>query len=124
MKQVPSFDEWGLRQTGLRGPRENPVAVVALLVTQSGPVPSDEAGRRELREAEKDDVVEVQMPRGAPEATSHEACPGAVAGEELRPTAPEDGAPEAPVVPHEVVPGGAPQAGPLSADRLDASPMP
>ena len=47
-----------------------------------------------------------------------------MAGEELRPTAPEVGAPEAPVVPHEVVAGGAPQAGPISVDRPDASNMP
>ena len=63
------------------------------------------------------------MPRGAPEATSLEALLGVVAGEELRPTAPEVGAPEAPVVPHEAAPGGIPQAGPLGADHLDASSM-
>ena len=64
------------------------------------------------------------MPHGAPKAASPEARPGAVAGEESRPTAPEVGAPEDPVVPHEAAPGGAPQACPLSANRLDASSMP
>ena len=56
---------------------------------------------------------------GAPKAASPEARPGAVAGEGLRPTAPEVAA-----VPHEAAPGGVPQAGPLGADHLDASSMP
>ena len=123
MKQMPSFDEWGLRPAGLRGPRKNPVAVVALPVAQSGPVSGDGAGRQEPPGVEGDDV-EVLMPHGAPKAASPEARPGAVAGEESRPTAPEVGAPEDPVVPHEAAHGGVPQAGPLSADRLDASSMP
>ena len=63
--------------------------------------------------------MEVQTPHGAPEATCHEARPRAAAGEELRPLAPE-----APVVPHEAVFGDAPQAGPRSADRPDASNSP
>ena len=37
MRQMPSFDEWGLRPAGLVGPRENPVAVVALPVARNGP---------------------------------------------------------------------------------------
>ena len=64
------------------------------------------------------------MPHEAPKAASPEACPGAVAGVELRPMAPEAGAPEAPAVAHEAAPGGVPQAGPLGADHLDASSMP
>ena len=75
VKQMRSFDEWGLRPTGLRGPRGNPVAVVALPVAQSGPVSVDGAGRRELPGAERDDVEDVLMPRGAPEATSREDRP-------------------------------------------------
>ena len=59
------------------------------------------------------------MPRGAPEAASPEARPGAVVGEELRLAAPE-----APVVPHEGAPGGVPQAGSPRADHLDASSTP
>ena len=78
-----------------------------------------EQGDENRREPRGGDV-EVLMPRGAPEAASPEARPGAMAGEELRP-APEVGAPEAPVVPHEAAPGGIPQAGPLGADHLYAS---
>ena len=32
-RQMPPFDEWGLRPVGLEGPRENPVFVVPLLAT-------------------------------------------------------------------------------------------
>ena len=61
--------------------------------------------------------------RGASKVASPEARPGAVAGEELRPMAPEAGASEAPAVPHEAAPGGVPQASSLSAEHLDTSSM-
>ena len=35
MRQMPSFHEWGLRPAGLKGPRENPVATVALPVPKA-----------------------------------------------------------------------------------------
>ena len=107
MRQMPYFDEWGLRPAGLMGPRENPVAVIALPVAPSGSISGDGAGRREPPGAEGADV-EMLTPRGAPKVASPEARPGAVVGEELRPTAPEAGAFEALVVPHEAAPGGVP----------------
>ena len=46
VKQMPSFDEWGLRPAGLMGPRENPVAVVSFPVARGGPSSSGGAGRQ------------------------------------------------------------------------------
>ena len=65
VKQMPSFDEWGLRPAGLTGPRENPVVVVAPPTAHSGPSPGDRAGR-EPAGAEVADV-EVVAPREASE---------------------------------------------------------
>lgn len=45
VRQMPSFDEWGLRPAGLTGPRENLVVVVALLVAHNGPSSGDGAER-------------------------------------------------------------------------------
>ena len=121
MKQMPSFDEWGLRPAGLRGPRENPVAAVALPVAQSGPVSGDGAGRREPPGAEGDDV-EVLTSHGALKAASPEARPGAVAGEELQLMAPEARASDAPAAPHEALPGGIPRQVPLA--QITLTPLP
>ena len=118
MKQMPSFNEWGLRLASLTGPRKNPVAMVALPVAHNGPSSGDGAGRREPVGAGVADV-EVLTPREAPKAASPEAHPGAVASAELRPTAPE-----APAVPREATPGGIPQAGSFDTDHLDTSSMP
>ena len=67
VRQMPSFDEWGLRPAGLTGPRENPVAVIALPVAQSGSVSGDGAGRREPLGAEGvmlGDTDAAQSPKG------------------------------------------------------------
>ena len=52
VKQMPAFDEWGLRPAGLQGPRENPVVVTALPVGQGGCSSSGRVGRHEAPEAE------------------------------------------------------------------------
>ena len=43
-KQMPPFDEWGLRPTGLEGPRENPVFVILLLSASTELTPRVDAG--------------------------------------------------------------------------------
>ena len=120
VKQMPSFDEWGLHPAGLTGPRENPVVVVALLVAHDGPASGDGAGGRGSL-GDEGSAVEMLTPRRALEAASPKACPGAAAGVELRPAAPEVEAPEAPAVPHEAAPGGVSQADASNATHLDAS---
>src|SRR4051812_31168891 len=52
VKQMPIFDEWGLRPAGLQGPRENPVMVTALPVGQGDSFSSGGAGRHEAPGAE------------------------------------------------------------------------
>ena len=47
VRQMPNFDEWGLRPAGFMGPCENPASVVASPAAHSGPSPGDMAGRRE-----------------------------------------------------------------------------
>ena len=64
------------------------------------------------------------MPREALKVAPPEARPGAAAGAELRPSALEPGAPEAPAIPREATPDGIPQAGSFGADLLDASSAP
>ena len=123
VRQMPSFDEWGLHPAGFTGLRENPAAMVARPVVHSGPSSGDRAGRRESAGAEATGV-EVPMPREALKAAPPEARPGAAAGAELRPSALEAGAPEAPAVPREAMPDGVPQAGSFGVDILDASSVP
>ena len=122
MKQMPRFDEWGLRPAGLTGPRENPVVVVVPPAAHSGPSSGDRAGREPMGAEVAD--VEVVAPREASEATSPEARPGAAVDAGFWPSAPEAGAPEPPAVPREATPDGAPQADSSSADHLDASSAP
>ena len=52
VNQMLIFDEWGLRPAGLRGPRENPVMVTALLVGHGDSSSSGGAGRHEAPETE------------------------------------------------------------------------
>ena len=111
MRQMPSFDEWGLRPAGFMGPRKNPATVVASPATHSGPSSGVREGRREPARVEAPDV-EVLMPREASKAASPEARPGAAAGAELRPMVPEAVAPEPPAVPREATPDGAPRLTP------------
>ena len=123
VRQMPSFDEWGLRPVSLRGPRENPIAVIAFPVAPSGPVSSVGAGRRAPPGAEGGDVERL-MPRGAPEVASPEACSGAAASEESRPSAPEDGASKAPAISNEAAPGGVLQADSPCVEHPNAPSMP
>ena len=123
MRQMPSFDEWGLRPAGFMGPRENPAAVVASPAAHSGPSSGDRAGRREPARVEAPDV-EVPTPREASKAAPPEALPGAATGAESRAMVPEAGASEPPAVPRKATPDGAPQADSSSADHLDASSAP
>ena len=69
VRQMPRFDEWGLRPAGLAGPRENPVAVVLPLVARADLASRVDARRQALAGAGGPDV-EVLMSRGAPEASS------------------------------------------------------
>ena len=106
VKQMPSFDEWGLRPASLIGRRENPVVVVVLFAAHSGPSSSDMAGREPMGAEVAD--VEVVAPHEASEAMSPEAYPGAAVDAGFSPSAPEAGAPKPPVIPHEATPDGAP----------------
>ena len=119
VKWMPSFDEWGLRPTGLRGPRENPVVVVALPVAHDGPSSSGGAGRQRASGAEGA-TVGTMTPRGTPEAAAPEARPAAAEGIEPRPAAPVAEAPEAPATLLGAASGGvslgdAPDAGHIGA---------
>src|SRR4051812_5032008 len=53
VRQMPPFDEWGLRPAGFRGPHENPVAVITPPVGPGESSSSDGAGRRETAGAER-----------------------------------------------------------------------
>ena len=96
VKQMPRFDEWGLRPAGLTGPRENPVVVVVPPAAHSGPSSGDRAGREPAGVEVAD--VEVVALREAAEATSPEARPGAAVDAGFWPPVPEAGAPEPPAV--------------------------
>src|SRR4051812_28149400 len=71
VKQMPSFDEWGLHPAGLQGPRGNHVVVTPLLVGQGESSWSGGAGRHEVAEAEKA-PEEVPAPGDALEGTAPE----------------------------------------------------
>ena len=122
VKQMPSFDEWGLHPAGLMGPRENPVVVVALSVARNGPSLSGGAGRQGPPEAEGA-TVGTMAPCRTPEAAAPETRPMAAEGTEQRPAAPVAGAPEAPATLHGAASGGvcqgdAPDAGHIGASSL------
>src|SRR4051812_22390431 len=72
VRQMPSFDEWGLRPTGFQGPRENPVVVTALPVGLGESSSSGGAGRQEIAGAEKA-PDKVTAPGGALEGAVPEA---------------------------------------------------
>jgi hypothetical protein len=46
VRQMPPFDEWGLRPKGLEGPHENPILVAPLLVDPAACTPDVDAGGR------------------------------------------------------------------------------
>ena len=97
VRQMPHFDEWGLRPANLVGPHENPVAVVLPPATRVNLASGVVAGRQGLAGAEGPDV-EVLMLHGAPEASSSGAdgTPREVVADKgTRPAAPEAEAPEA-----------------------------
>ena len=120
VKQMPSFDEWGLHPAGLRGPRENPVVVVALPVAHDGPSSSGGAGRQGPPGAEGA-TVGMMMPCGTPEAAAPEARPAAAEGVEPRLAAPVAEAPEAPATLHGAGTGGMRQGDAPDAGRIGAS---
>lgn len=122
VKQMPSFNEWGLRPAGLTGPRKNPVVVVVPPTAPSGPSLGDRAGREPMGDEVAD--VEVVAPREASEATSPEAHPGAVVDARFWPSAPKAGAPEPPFVLREATPDGAPKADSSGTDNHEASSAP
>ena len=127
VRQMPRFDEWGLRPASLAGPRENPVAAVLPPLARADLASGVVAGRQALAGAGGPDV-EVLMSRGAPEASSSGAY-GAplevVADEGARPAAPEAEAPEASAGHQEVAPDRSSQTGALDVGCPDASaPMP
>src|SRR4051812_42790052 len=106
VRQMPSFDEWGLRPAGFQGPRENPVVVTALPVGLGESSSSGGAGRQETVGAEK-----------APEARAAEAVGVAQPLPALGAVAPE-----APAASSAEVTGSARQAGAPDADCAAASP--
>ena len=120
VKQMPSFDEWGLRPAGLRGPHENPVVVVDLPVARDGPSSSGGAGRQGPPGAEGA-TTGMMTPCGTPEAAAPEACPVAVEGVEPRPAAPVLEALEAPVTLLGATSGGVRQNGVPDAGHFGAS---
>ena len=127
MRQMPRFDEWGLRPAGLVGPRENPIAAALPSVARVGLASGVVAGRQASTGAGGPDV-EVLMSRGVPEASSSRAY-GAplkvVADKGARPAAPVAEAPVASAGHQEVAPVRSSQTGALDVGRPDASaPMP
>ena len=82
-RQMPHFDEWGLRPASLVGPRENPVVVAPFPVSNTDLAPGASAGRQASLEA-GGSGVEVLTSYRAPEASSSGAC-------EARPEAVVDG---------------------------------
>ena len=120
VKQMPNFDEWGLHTVGLMGPRENPVAVVALSAARGGPSSSGRAGRRGPPGAEGA-AVEIMTLRGTPEVAASEASPAAAEGVEPRPAASVAEAPEAPATLHGAASSGVRQGNVPDAGHLGAS---
>ena len=95
------------------GPRENPVAVVALPIARGGPSSSGGAGRQGPPGAEG--------AAGAPEVATSEACPAAAEGVEPRPMASVAEAPEASSTLHGVASGGVRQGDAPDAGHIGAS---
>ena len=122
VKQVPNFDEWGLRPAGLTGPRENPVALVALPVARGGPSSSG-VGRQGPPGAEGA-AVGITAPRGTTKVAAPEAGPAATKGVELHPTASVVEAPEAPATLNGAATGGVCQGNVPGAGHLGASSSP
>ena len=120
VRQMPIFDEWGARPTGLQGSRENPVVVTALPVSQGGSSSSGGAGRHEAPEAEEAPGGDTALGEAREEAVIG-ARAAEAEGDKQLPSAPTTGATEAQAAfPGEAI-GGAHQAGAPDADRLDAS---
>ncbi|KAF6991590.1 hypothetical protein CFC21_008661 [Triticum aestivum] len=97
VRQMPLFDEWGLRPAGLEGPRENPALVVPLPAVPAARPPEVDAGGRAPPSAAGAGAGEMMQP-GASETSAPEArvsCPEGVAGEMAQSKAPEVAAPEA-----------------------------
>src|SRR3954470_13550227 len=95
VRQMPSFDEWGLRPAGFQGPRENPVVVTALPVGQTESSSSGGAGRHETTEAERA-PDEVTAPGDALEGVALETRAAEAEGGKRPLPAPGAEAPEAP----------------------------
>ena len=123
MRQMPSFNEWGLHPAGLVGPRENPVRVAALPVARGGPSSSGGAGRQGPPGAEGA-AVGITAPRGTPEVAAPEAGPAVTEGVELRSTASMVEAPEAPTTLNGAVSGSVCQGDVPDASHLGASSSP
>src|SRR3954465_6045512 len=72
VRQMPPFDEWGLRPVGIQGPRETPVVVITLPVGLGESSSSGGAGRQETAGVERaaDDVT---APGDALDGAAHEA---------------------------------------------------
>ena len=119
LRQMPIFDEWGPRPSGLLGPRENPVVVTALPVGQGDSSSSGGAGRHEAPEAEGA-PGRVTAPGDAHEGAALGARAAEAEGDEQLPSVPATGAPEAPAASLGEAIGNAHQAGTPAADRLDA----
>ena len=120
VKQMPGFDEWGLRPAGLRGPRENPVMVTVLPVAHGGPSSSGGAGRHGPSEAEGAPVG-VMLPSGTPEGAAPEARTAAAGGVEPLPMASVVEAPGDPPILLGEATGGVHQDDAPDAGHLDAS---
>ena len=69
-RQMPPFDEWGLRPVGLEGPRENPVPVVPLLATSTDLTPRVGAGGTSAAECWSRDFCGADAARGSRRAIS------------------------------------------------------
>ena len=69
-RQMPPFDEWGLRPADLEGPRENPVSVAPLPATGAATSLEVGAGGRPLSAA-GDAAAKGSAPLGAPGGPTH-----------------------------------------------------
>nr|XP_020147867.1 translation initiation factor IF-2-like [Aegilops tauschii subsp. strangulata] len=97
-RQMPPFDEWGLRPAGLEGPRENPVSMAPLPATGAATSLEVGAGGRPSS-ATGDAAAEASAPLGAPGGPTHgslESRPDEAAEGASQPDAPEATAPDAP----------------------------
>src|SRR3954470_14428521 len=119
VRQMPPFDEWGLRPTDFQGPRENPVVVTALPVGQGESSSSGGAGRHETAEAERA-PDEVTAPGDALEGAAPETRAAEAEGGKQSLPAPGAEAPEAPAASSGEAIDSARQAGAPDADRFDA----